>query len=134
MTWWLPIASERISANARLHFQQRNRMTKALIYEVGWLVKQHNIPNLDRRCEIQLVWVVNDRRRRDNDNPDPTLKALADGLVRARVLTDDTPDLVTKCRTDIRHKDTTDLRVGMWLRVTKLADDITQTNLITGVK
>ncbi|WP_162786781.1 hypothetical protein [Janibacter anophelis] len=40
-----------------------------------------------------------DRRRRDEDNLFATLKPLADGLVDAGVVADDTPDLMRKeCR------------------------------------
>jgi Holliday junction resolvase RusA-like endonuclease len=52
------------------------------------------------RVEVTLIWYVNDKRRRDEDNPTPTLKALCDGLVDAGVVPDDTPEWMIKngCR------------------------------------
>ena len=52
-------------------------------------VKARHIPFMTR-CEVSLVWYVNDRRRRDDENPVATLKALCDGLVDAEVVEDDT--------------------------------------------
>jgi crossover junction endodeoxyribonuclease RusA len=51
--------------------------------------KARHIPDLGR-CEVRLVWYVNTRTRRDDENPVATLKALCDGLVDAEVVEDDT--------------------------------------------
>ena len=48
------------------------------------------------RIEVTLIWVVNDHRRRDEDNLVPTLKALCDGIVDAHVVPDDTPAYMVK--------------------------------------
>lgn len=48
------------------------------------------------RVSVGLVWVVPDKRRRDAENPVPTLKALCDGLVDAGLVPDDTPEFMEK--------------------------------------
>jgi crossover junction endodeoxyribonuclease RusA len=48
------------------------------------------------RIEVTLVWVVNTKARRDEDNLVPTLKALCDGIVDAGVVPDDTPLYMVK--------------------------------------
>lgn len=56
------------------------------------------------RVEVTLTWVVADRRKRDADNVVPTLKALADGLVDAGVVPDDTPEFMVKHMPVIRYE------------------------------
>jgi hypothetical protein len=48
------------------------------------------------RVDVVMVWVVKDRRKRDVENPVPTLKALCDGLVDAGIVPDDTPNYMVK--------------------------------------
>ena len=43
-----------------------------------------------------MTWVVKDRRRRDDENPVSTLKALCDGLVDAGIVPDDTREFMVK--------------------------------------
>ena len=99
--WLLPITSERMSANDRPHWALKARQTKALRSEAYLRAMGEHIPNLDGFCDVQLIWIPKGRRRRDEENLNPTLKAVVDGLVDAGVLTDDTPDLVRKKMTAI---------------------------------
>jgi len=89
----LPYKSPPLSLNDRMHWAQKARITKEL--RTLAYVHARKIPDLVR-CHVELVWYVNDRRRRDSDNPFPTLKALADGLVDAEIVEDDTHDLMRK--------------------------------------
>lgn len=57
-----------------------------------------------RPVVVGLVWYVPDRVRRDEDNPTPTLKALCDGLVDAKLVPDDTPEWMTKRTTRIVYR------------------------------
>lgn len=56
------------------------------------------------RVEVTLTWWVKDRRRRDDENPTPTLKALCDGLVDAGVVPDDTHEFMVKNMPVIRYE------------------------------
>lgn len=47
------------------------------------------------RVAIRLVWILPDRRRRDPDNAVAACKSAIDGLVDARVITDDSFAVVT---------------------------------------
>lgn len=82
-----------LSLNYRMH-----RMAEAkVVKEVRSLMhaQARHIPDLGR-CEVRLVWFVNTRTRRDNENPVATLKALCDGLVDAGVVEDDTQEFMKK--------------------------------------
>jgi hypothetical protein len=88
-----------LTANQRLHWRERADRTAGVRTSARYLARR--IPFLGR-CEVALVWVVTDRRRRDADNIVPTLKAMCDGLVDAGVVSDDTPDLMVKRMPEIR--------------------------------
>lgn len=88
-----------LTANQRLHWRERADRTAGVRTSARLLARR--IPYLGR-CEVSLVWVVTDRRRRDADNIVPTMKAMCDGLVDAGVVSDDTPDLMVKRMPEIR--------------------------------
>lgn len=96
MTWKLPISGHPITLNQRMHWANKAHETKRIRTEVWARARAAGIPNLDGRCEVQLVYRPPDKRRRDSDNLAPTFKAAVDGLVDAGVLSDDTDDLVTR--------------------------------------
>jgi crossover junction endodeoxyribonuclease RusA len=48
------------------------------------------------RVEVLLTWQVKDSRKRDDENPVLTLKALCDGLVDAGIVPDDTSEFMVK--------------------------------------
>ena len=88
-----------LTENQRLHWAQK----KNLVKQVRAVAFHHSrgIPALER-CEVELVWVVTDKRRRDVDNIVPTFKALCDGLVDGDVVPDDTPEFMVKRMPSIR--------------------------------
>lgn len=93
-----PLNSNRIS---RMHWSEKGRLTQQVRRATAALVRNAGIPPM-ARCEVGLVWVVTDKRRRDADNSVPTLKACCDGIVDAGVVRDDTPDLMGKTMPIIR--------------------------------
>lgn len=94
----LPWDKPPLTLNQRMHWAPKAQWTRTLRAGSHLLALQAKIPQLDT-CTVTLLWHPPDRRRRDEDNPIPTLKALADGVVDAGVVTDDTPDLMRKhCR------------------------------------
>lgn len=93
MMWEIDLPYKRppLSLNDRMHWAQKNRITKEL--RMLAKVKARGIPDLET-CHVELVWYVNDKRRRDTINPMLTLKALVDGLVDAEVIPDDSHEYV----------------------------------------
>ena len=88
-----------LSLNYRMHRMQEAKITKAirsLMHSSG-----RRIPEL-ARCKVELVWWVNTKHRRDEENIVPVLKALCDGLVDAEVVPDDTPEFMVKMMPAIR--------------------------------
>lgn len=110
----LPFRRPPLSLNDRMHWSVKARLTK----EVRMIarVKARNIPDLEK-CSVELVWFVNDKRRRDTDNPVATLKALCDGLVDAEVVPDDTPDYMIKLPVRIEYRPKTERQAGLVLVV-----------------
>lgn len=90
--------SPTVTANQRLHWAHKAKLTKAL--RAHATVAAHRTPPLGK-CKVSLTWFVNTKHRRDADNIVPTLKALCDGLVDAGVVVDDTPDLMVKTMPEI---------------------------------
>ena len=82
-----------LSLNQRLHHMVKAKITK----EVRSLMhaQARGIPPLER-CEVRMVWFVNTKARRDDENPVLTLKALCDGIVDAEVVEDDTFEFMVK--------------------------------------
>lgn len=101
-TWVITLPYERppLNLNQRHHWTVRSRITKQIREQGGWLMRAAHIPPL-RNATVGLNWTVPDRRRRDTDNPILTLKPLADAMVDAGILPDDTPEFVTKRETFI---------------------------------
>lgn len=97
----LPYERPPLTANQRMHWARRAKLTRAVRDGAAVLARDSQVPALGR-CAVRLVWTVTDRRRRDADNIVPTLKACADGLVDAGVVTDDTPELMTKHMPEIQ--------------------------------
>jgi crossover junction endodeoxyribonuclease RusA len=96
-TWTirLPYTRPPISLNSRMHWATKARFTREIRSLVAFTARQQRIPAMDS-AHIELHWVPRDRRRRDSDNPYPTLKAAIDGLRDARVLSiDDSSEYVT---------------------------------------
>lgn len=88
--------AKRLSMNDRTHWRSKANATKlwrTAAYAValkpwgGW-------PPPWRPCFVRVTFPVRDNRRRDADNPAPTVKAIVDGLVDAGVWPDDSPEWV----------------------------------------
>lgn len=82
-----------LSLNYRLHKMQEAAIVKRIRGEMA--ARGRTLPAMGR-CDVTLTWVVNDRRKRDEENVVPVLKALCDGLVDAGVVADDTPAFMAK--------------------------------------
>lgn len=82
-----------LSLNYRLHKMQEAAIIKRIRGEMA--TRGRALPAMGR-CDVVLTWVVNDRRKRDEENVVPVLKALCDGLVDAGVVPDDTPAFMAK--------------------------------------
>lgn len=104
-TWVLVLHYKRppLTLNQRMHWAPKHKLNRQVRDQAAYLARHHGIPPLGR-CRVELTWVVADRRRRDADNIQPTLKAICDGLVDAGIVTDDTPDLMQKPEVTIRHE------------------------------
>ena len=95
--YWAPWPKPPLNLNQRLHHFDRSKLTK----QVRGLGKRdgldfclnHGIQSL---ISVQMVWIVPDRRRRDEENIVATLKPYCDGLVDAGLVPDDTPQFMVK--------------------------------------
>lgn len=90
----LAYPSPPLSENQSLNRYERARRVRDLRTAAGFWAR--SLRSRPERIEVSLVWVVADRRRRDADNPVPTLKALCDGLVDGGLVPDDTPEYMAK--------------------------------------
>lgn len=86
----------------------RNESTQRIRNVVSGLARKHGIPKM-QRMQVELVWVVKDRRKRDADNAVPFLKAIADGLasdagISAHLVPDDSPEYCVKLMPRIEYR------------------------------
>ena len=86
-----PQPEKLINLNDRLHWSVRSRLTRAWRTTTGWAALQ-----LPKTCRpmpgpilVDIVLPVTRMGRRDAHNYAPTVKAIIDGLVDARVVPDD---------------------------------------------
>lgn len=94
-TWVLPLTFEKppLTLNQRLHWSHRKRVTQQIHDEIIIRCRFHKVPAMDH-ATFTLYYAPADRRRRDVDNLVPTSKAALDGIVRAGILPDDSPEFV----------------------------------------
>lgn len=85
----LPYSSPPLSLNRRLHWAVEQRIRKQLIHDVTWLARARRVPTGLERIIVTLHWRPGVVRRRDTDNPAPTIKAAIDALVTLGVVVDD---------------------------------------------
>ena len=104
-----------LNMNQRLHWAQKAKLTKAIRHEAFVRCRAARIPRA-QHITVQLHYQPRDNRRRDSDNLVPTLKALCDGIVDAGVVSDDTPDYMTKIMPTI-HPAVKGEPARMWLTV-----------------
>lgn len=96
-TGWVlrfPQPCQRLSMNDRMHWGRRNALAQQWKDAVYWWARSNGLPKLLPPCMLRVTFPVTDRRRRDGDNPAPTVKAIVDGLVLAGCWSDDTPEWV----------------------------------------
>jgi crossover junction endodeoxyribonuclease RusA len=99
VTLTFPQPAPRLSMNDRHHWRKRGQLTKAWRESAFW-AERFQITHAPHRHDhlppsfVRVTFPVSDNRRRDADNPAPTVKAIVDGLVDAGVWPDDTPEWV----------------------------------------
>lgn len=94
----LPWERPPLNLNQRMHWARKAKETKLIRSTVAVLARGRAIP---LPCIVTLVWTVSDARRRDTDNPAPTVKACIDGLRDAGCLPDDHSQYVVRSGTAI---------------------------------
>jgi crossover junction endodeoxyribonuclease RusA len=89
-----------LSLNYRMHRMAEAKVVKELRSMMHAAAR--HIPEMGK-CRVELVWWVNTKTRRDEENIVPVLKALCDGLVDAEVVPDDVPLYMQKMMPAIRY-------------------------------
>lgn len=88
----LPLTrSKLITANDKMHWAARSRLTKQL-RQWGYLLGREGegVARLGlQHARVEIEFAYPDHRRRDRSNLAPTVKALMDGLIDAGLLPDD---------------------------------------------
>ncbi len=110
----LPWAAPPLTANQRHHWAKRASITKNVRQAAYFLARR--LPVGQPHITVTLNYQPKDNRRRDADNLVPTLKALCDGLVDAGLVSDDTPDLMTK-RMPVIHPAAKGDITRLWLTI-----------------
>lgn len=100
---WLPYGKPPLTANQRLHWAAKARLTADVRRDSMLLARAARLPRGVDHATIRLHYVPRDRRRRDPSNLMPTQKALLDGLAAGTdrhpgygLVADDTPEYVTE--------------------------------------
>lgn len=102
---FFPYAKAPLTLNgSRGNHYTKNQWVKRIRNETIAYARQAGIPSLER-AQARLTWYVLTDRRRDVDNLAPVEKVMFDGLVRAGIVRDDTPDLLHKHRPVIQPVD-----------------------------
>jgi len=114
----LPYPRPPLSLNQRLHWAAKAKITKQIIDDVTVLAHASSVPKGLVRVGIVLHWSAKTNRRRDTDNPAPTLKAAIDALTRYGLTADDDSTHVTS-GTTIESGAPVD---ALWLSIFELRD------------
>ena len=86
---WVDVpATEVLTSNQRLHWGERARRTRALRWRATLAYRAAGKPRMEV-AHLTARLTYRDRRRRDDHNIMPTLKACVDGVVAAGLLPDD---------------------------------------------
>lgn len=91
----LPYNRPPMSLNEHMHHMKAVRVKREIKSDIGWLLRHHKLPRPTDRVHVTLLWVVKPNRRRDTDNPTPSLKPMIDALVEYGLVADDTADVVS---------------------------------------
>src|SRR5690349_3046921 len=112
MAWLLELGYTKppkgLSANDRTHWAVKSKSTAEVRALVKHLAIHAGIEPM-QRCQVEVIWVVTDRRRRDADNAAPFAKAIFDGLaadkgVSAHIVADDDPEHMVKLMPRIEYR------------------------------
>jgi hypothetical protein len=95
-----PPGLQLLSMNGREHHMARHRKAQALKDAAIVVARKAKVPRLER-IRIAVYYDPPDRRHRDHDNLFATAKHLSDGIVKAGVVPDDTPEYVVPGRCEI---------------------------------
>ena len=115
MTWILELPYDRppkgLSANDRTHWAVKSNSTAEVRAQVKYLAIEAGIEPM-QRCQVEVIWIVKDKRRRDADNAAPFAKAIFDGLgadkgVSAHLVVDDDPAHMVKLMPRIEYRKNT---------------------------
>ncbi|MFD8469044.1 hypothetical protein ACFV10_28550 [Streptomyces cyaneofuscatus] len=90
-TWRLelPVNTQLINANDRMHPVKRAPYIKAIRQTAWALARRNKLPTLQRAHVFYVIHPDTETRRRDPGNWSPSAKAAIDGLVDAGILPDD---------------------------------------------
>jgi crossover junction endodeoxyribonuclease RusA len=112
----LPYPAPPLSLNKRMHYRSEARVRKQIHSDVAVLARVLKIPKGLQRVEIVLHWQARVIRRRDSDNPTPTLKACIDALTKYGLVEDDDAEHVTsRCVIEPLAK-----KPRVWLTITEV--------------
>lgn len=112
MTWTIilpfPKIPDGLSLNSRAHWRVKNRSTRDVRILVAHEAIKARIPQM-QRMQVELVWVVNDRRKRDPDNVIGLMKPVADALasntgISVNLVADDSPEFCVKLMPRIEYE------------------------------
>lgn len=104
-----------LSMNDRDHYAPKAKKTAAVRKAAA--VAFAGIPPQEW-VRVEMIWWVNTRHRRDDENCVATLKPWCDGLVDAGLVPDDTPEWMEKVMPKIRYD--RDVEAHIEFRVTML--------------
>lgn len=85
-----------LNLNHRHHWSTERKIARELREHAGWAAKAAKVGGPYEHVTVVLHWQPGRIGVYDNDNPVPTLKHLADGLVDAGVVVDDSFEQMTK--------------------------------------
>lgn len=112
----LPYSTPPLSLNSRDHWRVTARKKAKLRGEVCLLAREARLGTNDH-VTVRLIWQPRDRRRRDGDNPFPTIKSAVDGLVDAGVVPDDDSTRVTHAGVHFLEPEPGQKSGRLWLEV-----------------
>jgi crossover junction endodeoxyribonuclease RusA len=94
----LPYTAPPLNLNDRGHWQTRARKIREVRHAACVLAKASPLSRGGPlgKVRVTLHYIPRDRRTRDEENPVPTVKACADGLVDAGIVRDDAPEFMEK--------------------------------------
>ena len=85
----LPYPRPPLNLNQRMHWAPKLQIQRQIAADVTTLARAAKLPTGLDRVEIVLCWQAKLNRRRDEDNPWPTLKVAIDALTRYGLTADD---------------------------------------------